>query len=542
MKKIFTLVILLSAVLSLQAENLPLAGGWDYSIKDLSGELKVSFTKQYGDMGLCDKLPINVSNYKGVRVEFAAPVSNQIQLKITGNGGTQYFPAEEGATQISVNLSEKFGSGDITELNIQANTAPESCLLKNVYLIKADNTEEVCNYDTSVGYNKEVEVYSANVEFKKQWAQLGNWSGSAGDTYTITFGSAVPDQTFQWKYTDGEGDHYVEIASGTTATITLTSSYTGLYLQLKANSYTVNIVSITRNHDSSGEGGGEGGGEELPEGALPISIIQDASIDVTLPVSVTFTKQYGDLGLCKALPVSINDYKGFRVEFAEGVVSNLQLKVENGSTTKYIPAAEDAKEIFIDFTEQFGTGNVTVINLQDGGTGHSCTITKAVLIKQNGEEVPSEIDTAVGYNKVIEAYSGNVTFLKQYAKIGGWENSDANADDTYTVTFKETVPAETFQWVYKDSNTHYPEIKEATNVMSLNIKGAYSDCALQYKASGQQTYFIKSIVLNKAITTGISSMETLRNDFGAWYTLEGIRVAHPTKGVFIQNGKKVVKK
>lgn len=42
--------------------------------------------------------------------------------------------------------------------------------------------------------------------------------------------------------------------------------------------------------------------------------------------------------------------------------------------------------------------------------------------------------------------------------------------------------------------------------------------------------------------TGINNVEATTTDNGAWYTLQGIRVAQPTKGVYIHNGKKVIVK
>ncbi len=48
-------------------------------------------------------------------------------------------------------------------------------------------------------------------------------------------------------------------------------------------------------------------------------------------------------------------------------------------------------------------------------------------------------------------------------------------------------------------------------------------------------------------TTGIGQVESAENVSGqetrqnsGWYTLQGQRVEHPTKGIYIHNGKKVV--
>ena len=40
--------------------------------------------------------------------------------------------------------------------------------------------------------------------------------------------------------------------------------------------------------------------------------------------------------------------------------------------------------------------------------------------------------------------------------------------------------------------------------------------------------------------TGIDTVKDAQNEEGAWYTIQGVRVAQPTKGIYIHNGKKVV--
>ena len=42
--------------------------------------------------------------------------------------------------------------------------------------------------------------------------------------------------------------------------------------------------------------------------------------------------------------------------------------------------------------------------------------------------------------------------------------------------------------------------------------------------------------------TGIESISAEKFEDGAWYTIQGVRVDKPSKGVFIHNGKKVVVK
>jgi len=544
MKKFLSILMLLGLTLGLQAEKLPFSGGYHWAVKNLSGEVKVTFTSDYGDLGLCSNMPISMTTYKGFRVEFKEGVSAQLQLKVNAGDGDKYYPATEGATSISLDFSDSqlAGGTEITTLNLQSNKANVSCTLKNAWLIKADNTEELCYYDTGVGYNKTVEVYSGEVEFKQQYAQIGDWSGVAGDVFKVTFGSAVPASTFQWKYTDASGDHYTEIAAGTEATITPDADFTGMCLQMKASSYTATILSIEKNPGTGGNEGGNQGGSTTPaigEGSLPITGLENASIDVALPVGLQFTADYADIGLCKDLPLSMSEYKGVRVEFASAITSNLQLKVNAGNGDKYYPATEGATSISLDFSDSqlAGGTEITTLNLQANTKGESCTVSKIVLIKADNSEVASSLDTSKGYNTDVEAYSGNVTFLKQYAKVGNWSGV---AGDTYQITFGSAIPASTFQWKYTDSQgDHYTEIPEGTEG-SITLSADFTGLCLQYKGSSEQTFFIKSIVASVGGTSGIGTFEKQSHDTNACYTLSGVRVDRPTKGIFILNGKKVV--
>ena len=42
--------------------------------------------------------------------------------------------------------------------------------------------------------------------------------------------------------------------------------------------------------------------------------------------------------------------------------------------------------------------------------------------------------------------------------------------------------------------------------------------------------------------TAIEAVETEKAEDGAWYTIQGVRVDKPAKGLYIHNGRKVVVK
>ena len=45
-------------------------------VTGLSAKVKVTFTDQWGELGLCSKLPISLDNYRGVKVEFDGTVAD----------------------------------------------------------------------------------------------------------------------------------------------------------------------------------------------------------------------------------------------------------------------------------------------------------------------------------------------------------------------------------------------------------------------------------------------------------------------------------
>jgi len=273
MKKCFTLLCMMICTLAIHAEDVTLSGGYNYSIEGLTGSISVKFTGAYGEMGLCKALPISIDDYKGFRVEFdeAPPVGVQVKVQnATDVADTsypgQYTQADGTSTEIAADFNTEHFATDrtITVINLQSNDANVTVNIKKVVLIKHDNTEVQTYYDTSVGYNKQVYIYSADVNFKEQYAMLGNWSNSsatANDTYQVTFGTAIGADVLQWKYTDGDNtDHYKNIDPGTSASITIEGAYSGLGIQLKASSATtINIASIKLNEEEEGGEGGEGG-------------------------------------------------------------------------------------------------------------------------------------------------------------------------------------------------------------------------------------------------------------------------------------------
>lgn len=88
-----------------------------------------------------------------------------------------------------------------------------------------------------------------------------------------------------------------------------------------------------------------------------------------------------------------------------------------------------------------------------------------------------------------------------------------------------------------------PETNEAAKALKMAIddaQGVYDTAMFEYEI----TAAIEKLKAAEAAfqTTGISNVNVEGAENGVWYTLQGVRVDKPQKGVFIHNGKKVVLK
>ena len=93
----------------------------------------------------------------------------------------------------------------------------------------------------------------------------------------------------------------------------------------------------------------------------------------------------------------------------------------------------------------------------------------------------------------------------------------------------------------QDKNTTIEDI--TISKAEQNIGGAtlVSENALDFTNVDDIKVYVATDVNAGSETTGISTAEvsTAKED-NVWYTLQGVRVAAPTKGIYVKNGKKVM--
>lgn len=136
-----------------------------------------------------------------------------------------------------------------------------------------------------------------------------------------------------------------------------------------------------------------------------------------------------------------------------------------------------------------------------------------IIVK--GEPGPYEIP-------VIDKIDGlGTNYLKA---VGDWNGTiTASADEIYHYSFTDTA-APTFSLVTKD--TYIPAHK------------AYLETTIDIRPEKGSI----ELVFTDGTSTGINEIETEVQESGdnSYYNLQGMRVEHPTKGIYIHKGKKII--
>jgi len=118
-------------------------------------------------------------------------------------------------------------------------------------------------------------------------------------------------------------------------------------------------------------------------------------------------------------------------------------------------------------------------------------------------------------------------------KAIGYTNEDGNTGyikEINGVAYDET--AGTFPARNRDGDSKNPPINEVSFNLSSPVTGSLSIKTFKQLAL--------KFELTSGSTTGISNVKANSLQDGATYTLQGVRVSNPQKGVYIQNGRKVV--
>lgn len=255
---------------------------------------------------------------------------------------------------------------------------------------------------------------------------------------------------------------------------------------------------------------------------------------------------------------------------------NLQMLRTNGSSeTGYQnlnTAYKGMKTIYYRFTADAST-NITACRIQrnDGGGTAGATVLNVngveVNINKVAFEIPESGITTFCYNKALDltslpagvkAYTvssvadgkANVTEITATAVQAWYPFIIAGTPGIHTIAYstetgswpntkmKGNGSINTFYNVDADENTY---VLSGGQFHSLKNSGAKIPPLKGYLKVDAPAGARLNIVFNGDETTGIETVKSAKAD-NQYYNMSGQRVAQPTKGLYIVNGKKVIKK
>ncbi|MBP3511490.1 MAG: hypothetical protein J6K19_05570 [Prevotella sp.] len=203
----------------------------------------------------------------------------------------------------------------------------------------------------------------------------------------------------------------------------------------------------------------------------------------------------------------------------------------------------------IDFIYIIKTGDATeTVSVTDAGLATYCPsygldFTNAENIEAYKATVDAGESTVI-LTKVNTVAAGEGVLLRSIAGDAATENIPVAAD-------AQKNDGNDFVGVETDIESLATETDGHTNYILNNVDGVIGF----YKAAGKsvaagKAYLqvpttaanAKSLKIVFGDTTGISEINNTAKADGAYYSISGVRVANPTKGLYIQNGKKVIVK
>lgn len=157
-----------------------------------------------------------------------------------------------------------------------------------------------------------------------------------------------------------------------------------------------------------------------------------------------------------------------------------------------------------------------------------------------GDEKLSSLKVSNGAENIFTAPEGKkVVGIKFYSYINvKEENIDFTKypDYGFRTCFWKKVGDLTFTATSTDVQIMKSRDPENPDVTTFSIAPAN---IVSFTNSGEQVCFVMEVTYGEG-TSGISKVSDTPKADGATYTLQGVRVVNPKKGVYIQNGKKVV--
>ncbi len=274
---------------------------------------------------------------------------------------------------------------------------------------------------------------------------------------------------------------------------------------------------------------------------LPISGGWGTSAPTSGSMTINFASQWGEFKLVNEA-IDITVYKSATLEY-EVLAGEFQFKVEDGIEDEgdYPEIPADETTITVDFSNY--TANISVFEIQAKEANSSIYLKSVSLNPKEGDPVaPTYGGPAWGCN------STDVIFTSKWAELGGsgWAVTLEEGETvTYTVELNSGCPADIqFKAIGPEKDEYYLPIEEGATKATYTSEISLTSLTLQYIGENPPsgTLSVKSVSYEiKAATDGISSVAA-EGVAPVYYNLQGVQVANPERGIFIQRvGNKATK-
>ena len=237
-----------------------------------------------------------------------------------------------------------------------------------------------------------------------------------------------------------------------------------------------------------------------------------------------------------------------------------------GYTFPYYWTALDAENNLVDAvldfdaeTSTFTTEQTLALNGDANALDYYLLFNDVIITKF--EEVAATPANPTFENFIL---SEEVGYTKIYASIPtvGTEGEALNTSKLFYIVWIEkdgveqpyTFTADLYDQDFEEDVTEVPYSHDGYDIYKggeiIYLEDAIEELATWTKVGIQSVYYgcdernVSNIVWSDGTTTGIENLNSVKGDLsGAWYNLNGVRIAKPTqKGLYIVNGKKVMVK
>ena len=601
MKKFTLLLVLLLGVLGVKATptvtSLEMNGGWCYT---RAGQVDVAFTA-WGHFNVANVGDIDVANYKSITLTYKN-LSGRFKMATIGTVGGDANTSIESSDEINSTTATS-GNVTITfnTTNYASNTystpttvipridlinqddASASITIESVIL--TDNDDKTYEMGYSVAWSC-TPTYKENKYTFQSWGQVGHdqWkTAHAANTvhrFTVNFGEAVP-AGFKFRiYTpdgedegDADDETLVDIAAGvTSASVDIDYTYNNIDLVNTGSTYqTINVSSITRTIIAttttalySGDPVDLGNwssilnlsGDSKPSAISSLQQGDILTVNYTVKAAGTINFQVCNDGYTK-----LGDAAG---KYAEGQTASATGKLTFAVSDVFDVECAQEKGIIINGTNVY-INSVYLTHYED----HTVLTTIPLKISSNlvatfssyknldfsglanvTAYYASSVDTGnkqVTMKKVTKAPAGTGLYIigeegTYDIPICGTEGLDEiTTNALIAVVSASDVAASaagSFNYILaanKEGEAN-PGFYKVTAKHTLKKHKAYLHTTEEIAPAARVALFF-----DDEETTGVNEVRGMKAEVrGDYYDLMGRKVAQPTRGLYIVNGKKVI--